>query len=97
MEKTENQRVTPILKKRLSCEWPDHLSLPFAFDNLMNRTLLSYLKTRARKFPRGLIDDADLVTLKQFVVNHPDLSERCGVTQDQMDILLNAVGGVQGG
>lgn len=66
-------------------------------DNFLYRTLLTYLTTRAGKFPHGLINDADLGALKTFVIQHPDLSERCGVTEDEMDVFLKAVEGVQGG
>ena len=50
---------------------------------------------RAGKFPRGLVDDA--AALKNFVIRHPDLVERCGVTEDKINMLLNAAEGVQDG
>jgi hypothetical protein len=71
--------------------------LPATSQNLIYRTLLTYLTARTGEFPRGLIDDADLDALKSFVIQHPDLSERCGVTKHEMDVLLKAVEGVQGG
>ena len=63
----------------------------------MPRTLLAYLTARAGRFPRGLIGGADLGALKDFVRQHPDLSERCGVTEDEMGMLLKAVEGVWSG
>lgn len=54
---------------------------------------MTYLAARAGRFPRGLIADADLATLKNFVSEHPDLGERCGVTEDEMDVLRKAVEG----
>lgn len=72
-----------------------YLPLSFISDNLVHRTLLTYLTARAGKFPHGLIDDADLGALKDFVVQHPDLSERCGVTGDEIGVLLKAVECIQ--
>lgn len=57
----------------------------------MLRTLLTYLTARAGRFPRGVITDADLSALKNFVTQHPVLSERCGVTEDEMGLLAKAV------
>jgi len=63
------------------------------FDTLVPRTLLTYLAARAGRFPRGLIGGADLGALKNFVTQHPDLNERCGVTEEEMGVLLKAVEG----
>ena len=63
-------------------------------ETLVLRTLLTYLTARAGRFPRGLIGDADLGALKIFLSQHPDLSERCGVTDVEMGVLLKAVDGV---
>jgi hypothetical protein len=63
----------------------------------VHRALLTYLTARAGKFPRGLVDDADLDALKFFVNQHPDLSKRCGVTEDEMSLLPLGIEGVQGG
>lgn len=58
----------------------------------MLRTLLTYLATRSGRFPPGLVEDGDLDGLRRFVSEHPDLSERCGVTEDEMGALRKAVG-----
>ena len=58
---------------------------------------MTYLTARAGKFPRGLINDVDLGALKLFVIQHPDLGERCGATEGEMGVLLKAVTGVPGG
>ena len=60
----------------------------------MLRTLLTYLAARAGRFPRGIIGDADLDALKVFVSKPPGLSERYGVTEDEMGALRKAVEGV---
>ena len=60
----------------------------------MLRTLLTYLTARAGRFPREFIGDADLVALNNFLNKHPDLSKRCGLTEDEMGVLLKAVEGV---
>lgn len=60
-------------------------------DTLVLRTLSTYLTARAGRFPRGLIGGADLSALKDFVSRPPDLSERCGMTEDEMGVLLKAV------
>ncbi|KAF9784498.1 nucleotide exchange factors-like protein [Thelephora terrestris] len=64
------------------------------FEEQVVRTLLAYLTARAGRFPRGVIRDADLSALKNFVAQHPALSERCGMTEDEMGLLTRAVGGV---
>lgn len=61
----------------------------------MHSTLLTYLTVRDGKFPHGLIDDADLGVLKTFMIQHQDLSERCGAAVTGHEMLLNAVEGVQ--
>jgi hypothetical protein len=66
-------------------------------DDLVHRTLLTYLATRAGKFPRGSLDDTDLGALKRFVRQHPDVGARRGITEDEMCVLLKAVEGVQDG
>ena len=81
------------MKKRLFGEFSDHMTLPLISDSPVLRTLLTYLAARAGRFPRGLVG-ADLGALKNFVSQHPDLSERCGVTDEEMDVLLRAAGGV---
>jgi hypothetical protein len=70
------------------------LPIPLISDSLVLRTLLAYLTARAGRFPRGVIKDADLSALKNFVAQHPALSERCGMTEDEMGLLTRAVGGV---
>ena len=60
----------------------------------MLRTLLSYLAARAGRFPRALVGDADLGALNIFVSKRPGLSERYGVTEDEMGVLHKAVEGV---
>lgn len=64
------------------------------FEEKIVRTLLTYLTARAGRFPRGLIRDADLSALRNFLTQHRDLGERCGVTEDEMGVLIKAVGGL---
>jgi len=83
------------LKKIFSGECSDHTT-PAAYsisDSLVLRAMLSYLAARAGSFPRGLIKDTDLGALKNFISQHPSLSERCGVMEDEMDVLRKAVEG----
>ena len=94
MVKTENLRVTWTSRKRLFCECSDHVTPPLISDALVLRTLLTYLTARAGRFPRELIGDADLGALNNFLSKHPDLSKRCGLTEDEMGVLLKAVEGV---
>jgi hypothetical protein len=54
-----------------------------------------YLTARDGKFPRGPLNDGDLRALKKFVGQHPDLNGRCGVTEAEMGVLLNAADGVR--
>jgi len=61
------------------------------FQEKLVRTLLTYLTARGGRFPRGVIRDADLSGLKNFVTQNPVLSERCGVTEDEMGLLAKAV------
>jgi hypothetical protein len=96
MAGTGNQRAMPTLRKKLSGESLDcatsaaHLLMT----SPVLRTLLAYLAVRAGRLPRGPIGDVDLGALKSFVNEHPDLSERCGVTEDEMGVLRKAVEGV---
>ena len=60
-------------------------------------TLLTYLKIRGGKFPRGPLDEGYLHTLKTFVGEHPDIYERCGITEAEVGVFLDAVDGVQDG
>ena len=55
---------------------------------------MTYLTARAGRFPRGLIGSAELGALKDFINQRSDLSERCGVTVDEMNVLVKAVEGV---
>lgn len=71
------------------------LFLPLIFKNLTHRTLSSYLMVRAGRFPCGSLDGTGLGALKNFVSQHPDLSGRCEITEDEMGVLLQAVEGVQ--
>ncbi|KAF9780652.1 nucleotide exchange factors-like protein [Thelephora terrestris] len=48
----------------------------------------------AGRFPRGVIRDTDLSAIKKIVAQHPALSERCGMTEDEMGLLTRAVGGI---
>jgi len=64
------------------------------FEEKVVGTLLTYLAARAGRFPCGLIGSADLGALKDFINQRSDLSERCGVTEDDMSVLLKAVEGV---
>jgi len=81
------------LKKRFSSECSNHTTPPLTSDTPVLRTLLTYLAARAGSFPRGLIGDTDLGALKNFISNRPNLSERCGVTEDEMGALRKAVEG----
>jgi len=58
------------------------------------RTLLTYLATRAGRFPRECVGEPDLDALKIFVSEHPGLGERYGVTEDEIGVLRKAVEGV---
>lgn len=71
--------------------------LPFIFDNLVHRTLLTYLTARAGNLPRGLIGGTDLDALKTLLIKNPAPGERYDVTEDEMRVLLEAVKGVLGG
>lgn len=66
------------------------------FEENIARTLLAYLTARGGKFPRGLVQDADLAALKIFVLRHPDLDERCGVTTNEVVMLIKAIEDIQG-
>ena len=80
-----------ILKRKLFGEYSDHGAPPLISDGLVLRTLLTYLTARAGRFPRGLISDVDLSALKSFLSQHSDLSERYGVTEDDIVVLIKAV------
>lgn len=66
------------------------------FEEKILRTLLTYLSARAGRFPRGLIKDADLSVLRNFVTQHPNLRERCGMTEDEVGVLTRAVENFEG-
>lgn len=84
--------MTRTSKKTLFGKRHDRMTLPLASD-IAPRVLLTYLAARAGRFPRGIIADADLAALKNFVSEHSDLRDRCGVTEDEMDVLRKAVEG----
>ena len=83
--------MTQNLKKRLFGECLDHMTPATQLTALVPRTLLTYLAASSGRFPRGLVGDADLDALRTFVNRHPDLSERCGATEDEMKVLREAV------
>lgn len=78
-------------KKGLFGRCSDHIALPPVSDSLVLRTLLV---ARAGRIPCGAMKDTDSDALRNFLVQHLDLSERCGATEDELSGLARAVGGV---
>jgi hypothetical protein len=81
-------------KDRLFGRCSDHIALPLVSDSLVLRTLLTYPAARAGRIPCRAMRDTDLGALRNFLVQHPDLDERCRATEDELSGLARAVGGV---